>query len=333
MPQPKIGLVLGSGSARGWCHIGIIEALNEKGIIPDIVCGSSIGAMVGAAFVADRMSPLKDWVLALKWREIASSVSVGLSGGGLIDGNVFKDLMVKLNIDAPIESYATPFACVATDLATGREIWLRDGPVHEAVRASMAMPGVFSPARQGEEWLLDGGLVNPVPVSTCRALGADFIIAVNLNDNLVDGRIETRVAGQGQNGHRVTQMPVSEGLFQKVPSSIQQRISKITPHPRTPKPAAPGYFEVFESSINIMQEQITQGRLSAEPPDVMLVPRVGHMGLFDFQRAQEAIAEGRTCVEQALPKLKSAHLTKCGAKPVTRVPADPLGKPVADRLH
>ena len=184
MPRPKIGLALGSGSARGWCHIGIIEALSEKGIAPDIVCGCSIGAMVGAAYVADRMSPLKDWVLALKWREIASSISVGLSRGGLIDGDVFKDLMVKLNIDAPIESYATPFASVATDLSTGREIWLRDGPIHEAVRASMAMPGIFSPAHNGDRWLLDGGLVNPVPVSTCRALGAEIIVAANLNTDI-----------------------------------------------------------------------------------------------------------------------------------------------------
>lgn len=301
MPRPKIGLVLGSGSARGWCHIGIIEALKEHGITPDIVCGCSIGAMVGAAYIAEKMSPLKDWVLALKWREIASSVSVGLSGGGLVDGDVFKNLMVKLNIDAPIESYGTPFACVATDFATGREIWLRDGPVHKAVRASMAMPGVFSPARQGAGLLLDGGLVNPVPVSTCRALGADFIIAVNLNDSLVEGRIETCLAGQDQNGHRVTQPPVLEGLLQKVPSSIPQRISKITPQLQSPKPAVPGYFEVFESSINIMQEQITQGRLSAEPPDVMLVPRVAHVGMFEFKKAQEAIDEGRACVERALP--------------------------------
>lgn len=313
MPRPKIGLALGSGSARGWCHIGIIEALGEKGITPDIVCGCSVGAMVGAAYVADRMSPLKDWVLALKWREIAGSVSVGNSRGGLIDGDVFKNLMVKLNIDAPIESYVRPFASIATDFATGREIWLNDGPVHEAVRASMALPGVFSPASHGEGWLLDGGLVNPVPVSACRSLGADFVIAVNLNDNLVDGRLKTSGAGDGQNGHQVTQSPILEGLFQKMPSSIQQRIPKIKPHLQTPKPAAPGYFEVLESSINIMQEQITQIRLSVEPPDFMLAPRVGHMGLFEFQRAQEAIAEGRTCVEQALPVLRPL-LTECGVK-------------------
>jgi len=319
MPRPKIGLALGSGSARGWCHIGVIEALNEHGITPDIVCGCSIGAMVGAAYIADKMSPLKDWVLALKWREIASSVSAGLSGGGLIDGDVFRDLMVKLNIDEPIESYATPFACVATDLATGQEIWLREGPVHKAVRASMAMPGVFSPAMQGEGWLLDGGLVNPVPVSTCRALGANFIIAVNLNDSLVEGRIEARSAGQGHNGLRVTQPPGLEDRFQKVPSSIQQRISKFTPRLQTPKPAAPGYFEVFESSINIMQEQITQGRLSAEPPNVVLVPRVAHVGLFEFKKAQEAIDEGRACVEEALPMLMNSHLTDCGVKMVTGV--------------
>mgnify|MGYP001821315833 CR=1 FL=1 len=317
MPKPKIGLALGSGSARGWSHIGIIEALGEKGISPDIVCGCSIGAMVGAAYVADRMSPLKEWVLALKWREIAGSISVGISRGGLIDGDVFKNLMTKLNIDEPIESYMRPFASVATDFATGREIWLNDGPVHEAVRASMALPGVFSPANHDGGWLLDGGLVNPVPVSACRSLGADFVIAVNLNENLTDGRLKARGTDDGQKMHQGTQSPILDGLFQKMPTNIQQRLSKTKPDLQTPKPVAPGYFEVLESSINIMQEQITQVRLSAEPPDFILAPRVAHMGLFEFQRAQEAIVEGRTCVEQALPELRPL-LTKCGVKLVPR---------------
>ncbi len=303
MPRPKIGLALGSGSARGWCHIGIIEALNERGIAPDIVCGCSIGAMVGAAYVADKMTPLREWIQALKWSEIASSLRVRLAGGGLIDGDVFKDLMVRLNIDAPIESYTTQFAAVATDFATGREIWLHNGPIHEAVRASMAMPGVFSPSRHGEGWLVDGGLVNPVPVSMCRALGASFVIAVNLNDNLVDEGTEVSVARPCPPEQQNPQQPMLESLIQKVPPSLQPHISRITPNPQASKPAAPGLFKVFETSINIMQVQITQSRLSKETPDVLLVPHLNHVGLFDFESAQEAIAEGHACVDQAMPAL------------------------------
>lgn len=305
MPRPKIGLALGSGSARGWCHIGIIEALNERGIAPDIVCGCSIGAMVGAASVADKMTPLKEWVLALKWREIASAVRVRLAGGGLIDGDVFKDLMVKLSIDAPIESYTTQFAAVATDFATGREIWLQNGPIHEAVRASMAMPGVFSPSRHGEGWLLDGGLVNPIPVSTCRAMGASFIIAVNLNDNLVDDGSKASVARPCPPEQPITQSPMLEGLVQKVPPSLQPHISRITPNLQASKPIAPGVFEVFETSINIMQQKITRSRLSRETPDVTLVPHLKRVGLFDFESAHEAITEGHACVEHAMPALRA----------------------------
>jgi NTE family protein len=305
MPQPKIGLVLGSGSARGWSHIGIIEALSENGIKPDIVTGCSIGAMVGAACIADKIAPLKDWILKLNWREIAGLLSVGFSDGGLVDGDVFKQLMAKLGVSAPIESYATPFACVATDLSTGREVWLDKGPIHEAVRASMAMPGIFTPAMVGDRWLVDGGVVNPVPVSTCRALGAEIIIAANLNADIVERRVVSSVAGQGQNNQQAARPEILEGLLKRVPSSIRQSISQITPRLLASRPSAPGYFDVFASSINIMQDQITRSRLAGEPPHVMLMPRLGHMGLFDFHRAREAIAEGRACVDRAMPTLKA----------------------------
>ncbi len=305
MSRPKIGLALGSGSARGWSHIGILEALKKHGITPDIVCGCSIGALVGAAFVAGKIAPLKDWVLALTWRNVARLVGVGFPNGGLIDGDLFKDLMVKLNIDAPIESLATPFAAVATDLASGREIWLREGPVHEAVRASMAMPGVFSPAKAGEQWLVDGGLVNPVPVSACRALGAEMIIAVNLNANLVGKRLSPEVVVQDLNERDIPQPALLEGLLQKMPRNLQQSLSRSTPQRSAPRSSAPRYFDVLASSINIVQDRITRSRLAGEPPHVMLMPRLSHVGLFEFQRAQEAIAEGAACVDRALPDLRT----------------------------
>ena len=212
--------------------------------------------------------------------------------------------MLKLNIDAPIESFATPFAAVATDLATGREVWLREGPVHEAVRASMAMPGVFSPAKHGEQWLVDGGLVNPVPVSTCRALGADVIIAVNLNANLVRRRLAPEVVAQGLNERDIAQPALLEGLLQKMPRNLQQSLSRSTPKLSASKNSAPRYFDVLASSINIVQDRITRSRLAGDPPHVILMPRLAHVGLFEFQRAQEAIAEGAACADRALPDLR-----------------------------
>ena len=189
MASPRVGLALGSGAARGWSHIGVIEALAEAGIEPDVVCGCSIGALVGAAYVAGELPALKDFAQSLTWREIARMLDVRLSGGGLIGGQEIVAFLRKLKISAPIARYGKPFAAVATDLQTGREIWLREGPIEEAVRASVSIPGILSPARHGDRWLVDGGLVNPVPVSVCRALGADVVIAVNLNGDLVGRHI------------------------------------------------------------------------------------------------------------------------------------------------
>lgn len=169
----------------------------------------------------------------------------------------------------------------------------------------MAMPGIFSPARKGDRWLLDGGLVNPVPVSTCHALGAEITIAVNLNVDIVDRRAEPAAAGRDRANHVAAQPEILVGLYQRVPSNTRQSISEITPHLWTSKPSAPGYLDVFASSINIMQDQITRNRLAGEPPHVMLMPRVAHVGLFDFHRAQEVIAEGRSCVDRVMPMLRT----------------------------
>ena len=184
MASPRIGLALGSGAARGWSHIGIIEALAEAGIEPDIVCGCSMGALVGAAHVAGELPALKDFAQSLTWPQIARMLDVRLSGGGLIAGQEIVAFLRKLKISAPITTYSKPFAAVATDLESGREIWLREGPIDAAVRASISIPGIPSPARHADRWLVDGGLVNPVPVSVCRALGADVVIAVNLNGDI-----------------------------------------------------------------------------------------------------------------------------------------------------
>jgi len=170
--RPRIGIALGSGSARGWSHIGVIEALSEAGIEPDVVCGTSIGALVGSAFIAGRLSELRQWAESATWREIVGLMDVRLSAGGLIDVRLVVGFLHELGIARAIETYPKRFAAVATDLKTGREIWLQTGPIDQAVRASISLPGIFSPTRVGEDWLVDGGLCNPVPVSVCRALGA-----------------------------------------------------------------------------------------------------------------------------------------------------------------
>jgi NTE family protein len=263
--KPRIGIALGAGSARGWAHIGVLQALAEAGIKPDVVCGTSIGALVGAAYADDRLDELERWVSSLTWRKIVGFFDIGFSSG-LVKGNRLFTFLRGDLLDKRVEDLKRPFAAVATDLATGREIWLREGPVADAVRASIAMPGLFTPWSGNEQLLVDGALVNPVPVSLARAMEAHFVIAVDLNANLV-------------------------GRYAK--ASKGDKPSK-----------RPGMIEVLSNSINIMSERITRSRLAGEPADVVIQPRLAEMGLLEYHRGAEAIAEGRAAVEWALPQLK-----------------------------
>jgi NTE family protein len=306
MTRPRIGLALGSGSARGWAHIGVIDSLIEAGIEPDVVCGTSIGALVGAAYVAGQLGPLRKFAETATWRQIIRLTDVRLSGGGLINGRQVVSFLHQLGIDQPIESYARPYAAIATDLATGREIWLQSGPIHEAVRASIALPGILSPARVDGKWLVDGGLSNPIPVSVCRALGADVIIAVNLNGDLLARRFAVELDPSAP----TVSSGASRAFLRKLAGRLPQALGRpaataaVAADAAAPRETPPGYFDVLATSLNIMQDHITRTRLAGEPPHVMLVPRLRNIGLMEFNRAHEAIDEGRACVEQALPTLK-----------------------------
>ena len=303
MAAPRIGLALGSGSARGWSHIGIIKSLAEAGIEADIVCGTSMGSLVGAAYVAGRLTELRQWAETATWREIVGLMDVRLSGGGLISGKQVVSFLRGLGVEEPIESYTKRYAAVATDLVSGREIWLESGPIHEAVRASIALPGIFSPARVGGKWLVDGGLSNPVPVSVCRALGAEVIIAVNLNGDLLGRRFASEPDAETTLSSRLPS-DFLDRMLKGLPAPLREQATQIAPRLLPKGPSTPGYFDVLANCINIMQDHITRARLAGEPPHVMLAPRLRDIGLMEFNRAKEAIAEGRYCVEQALPMLR-----------------------------
>jgi NTE family protein len=301
MKRPRIGLALGSGSARGWSHIGVIDVLSAAGIEFDIVCGTSVGSLVGAAYVADRLPELRNWGEKVTWREIASLLDVRLSGGGLIAGKDFVDFLRGLGIRGPIENYAKRYAAIATDLTSGREIWLQSGPIEDAVRASVALPGIFSPVQIGGKWLIDGGLANPVPVSVCRALGAEVIVAVNLNGELLARRFPTR---SDPSTPKAIPNEILDRIFGQLPAATQEQAKVIALRLLPQGRSSPGYFEVLNNAIAIMQDHITRTRLAGEPPHVMLTPRLGDIGLMEFNRAKDAIAEGRACAEQALPFLQ-----------------------------
>ena len=299
MHPTRIGLALGSGAARGWAHIGVIEALEHADIHPDVVCGSSIGALVGAVYVAGQLPALKEWALAMNWRQMVGMLDIRLTGGGLINGHTITRKLNEMGVNRPIEDYDIPFAAVAAELSTGHEVWIREGPIDEAVRASISLPGIMSPARIDGRWLLDGGLVNPVPVSACRALGADVIIAVNLNTDFFEARGSATAAMRSRRMQPGSVHKVVNPLPKNGPADVALRLLQ-------PGKSAPGYFDVLVTALNIMQDQITRSRLAGEPPQVLLIPQLPGLGPMDFNRAQEAIDRGRAAVVHALPTLHRA---------------------------
>ncbi|HEX2473653.1 MAG TPA: patatin-like phospholipase RssA [Lacipirellulaceae bacterium] len=282
----RVGLALGNGSARGWAHIGVIRALEEAGVRPDIVCGTSIGALVGAAYAAGELDHLEQWVLRLAVKDFVGFMDVSLSGG-LFKGERLMDFFRQRFVDRPIEQLDMPFGAVATALHTGAEIWLRNGSTLDAVRASIALPGLLAPVLSDGMILVDGGLVNPVPVSLARAMGADILIAVDLGSDILGRHL------RADSPHQSPSAVVGAWLHK-----LQESLGAPTREHPSDDPTMPNIFEVLASSLNIMQVRIARGRMAGEPPDLIVAPRLAHLRLLDFHRAQEAIQEGRRAVER-----------------------------------
>ena len=232
-------------------------------------------------------------------RDVAAMFDVHLTTGGLIEGRRIENFLDSLGIAGSIEAHGPRFAAVATDLASGREIWIQQGPIVHAVRASIGMPGIFSPTRHEDRWLIDGGLVNPVPVSLARALGADIVIAVDLNSELV-GR---RFSGSGID---LTASTTARAVSAQAPQWLMDAVGPILQRVLQAGLDYPSYFEVLANSLNVMQDRITRMRLAGDPPDVLLCPRLGEFSWLDFHRANEAIAEGLACVQAAEPMIRRA---------------------------
>ncbi len=319
MNKKRIGIALGSGSARGWAHIGVLQELSNMGINPDVVAGCSVGSLVGAIGAAGYLDELEDWVLSLNMRNVWNLMDVSLNGG-LVRGEKILNFFREAGIDMNIEDMPCAYAAVATELGTGQERWLRTGPVLDAVRASCTFPGLFRPVCNDGAWLLDGGLVNPVPVSLCRALGADIVLAVDLNTHLV-GRHGVRHA-DGEYGNapqkEIDQNPPevdeeTNSTFGQIKQWFNHNLPQQTDQEQEQDAVdSPGIMDVMAASINIMQDRITRSRMAGDPPDILLSPRVGDIGMTDFSRAADAIQEGRAVVEGA----RSRIIDVCGL-PVT----------------
>jgi NTE family protein len=300
--RPVIGLALGGGAARGFAHIGIIRTLVAKGFAPDVIAGTSIGAVAGGLYAAGRLDGLEAWAKTLSSRRtVFGYMDFSFAGSGLIRGDRLAERLTGEIGEVAIDALPLRFAAIACEVGTGHEIWLTRGRLVGALRAAYALPGLFTPVSIGNRWLVDGALVNPVPVSAARALGARLVIAVNLNADLF-GR-GTTISSFGPD-------EPDEGWLQAVRErhgfeglSGAQRLVK---RQMLGTPERPGIATVMVEAFNIMQDRITRARLAGDPPDIIVNPPLSSVGWFDFHRAAEAIEIGAAAAEKALEPIEQA---------------------------
>ncbi len=300
----KIGLALGSGAARGWAHIGIIKALEDLGIEIDVVAGCSIGAYVGAAYTSGRLEEVGQWASSLTEWQVLSLMGIGLYKGGVASGQKVFDALAENFCVEEFEQLNKPLAVAATDLYSGKEVSFTSGAILPAVQASCAIPGLFPPYRHNDRWLVDGAVVNPVPVNLCRALGADFIIAVNLSADF-----RPNVQEEMHHEHEHNQQK-TDHFFAKSQAILKQWFSVGDNNEAEAKGIgkskleAPSIIGVMSSSLEILQARVTRSRLAGDPPDIIIEPQLRDFGIMEFYRAQELMDEGHKSVERLAAQIK-----------------------------
>jgi NTE family protein len=289
--RPVIGLALGGGAARRFAHIGVVRTLVAHGIIPDVVVGTSIGAVVGGAYAAGHLDSFEEWARSLQRRNILAYLDIRLNGSGLIGGDKIAARLKATIGKTRIEESSMKFTAVATEVLTGREIWLSHGRIVDAIRASYALPGIFAPVLVGDRWLVDGALVNPVLVSVARALGAEIVIAANLSNG---------VFTQSTTIFSIHPAPPKRGIGNLFSA---ERIMKREFFGSAGRPAISRFMV---DAFNIMQDRITRARLAGDPPDLLISPRIDRIGWFDYHRADDLIAHGTRATERAIESIQEA---------------------------
>ena len=298
MASGKIGLALGGGVARGWAHIGVLKALEKAGIRPDIVAGTSIGAVAGGCYIGGKLDTLEGFARSLTRRKVFGFLDFNLAGSGLISGDRLYDLLNQHLGHQQVETLERKFVAVATEIGTGHEIWLSRGGLVDAMRASYALPGIFRPVKLDGRWLFDGAIVNPIPVSVCRAMGATVVIAVNLQHD-VFGKGTVLADNRSSATSQASRLPPSAGGEPKggaLRLLHRQFFGQGTD--------TPGISTVMMEAFSITQDRIARSRLAGDPPDFTIAPRLNGFGAFDFHRADELIALGAAAAERALDDIR-----------------------------
>ena len=306
--RPRLGLALGAGAARGMAHLGVLRELEKAGLAPDVVAGTSIGALVGGMYAAGKLDRLTEVALRLDWKQIARYfVEISFPRSGLIEGNKLTALLAEIVGEVELTELALPFRAVTTNLMTGEEVVISDGDLVEAIRASIAVPGIFTPARRGDDLLVDGGLVNPVPVSVCRTMGAERIIAVDLNYGRVKDT-RARNSTVKEKSALASQRPNFDAgqIFEWLERNTKQFDIEL-PNPLKSwmeRHALPNVFDVLGNTLGIIESQIAATRLQVDKPDLLIQPNVGDIRFMDFVHAGEMIEEGRRAAKEALGQWK-----------------------------
>jgi NTE family protein len=310
--KEKIGLALGSGAARGLAHIGVLKVLEREGIRPDVVAGSSMGALVGALYARDRnIGRIEELALEVDWKKVVLLIDPTLPRTGFIEGRKAKDLLKSIIGDMEFSELGLPFACVTADIESGEEVVIEDGPVVEAVRASVSIPVIFTPVKRKGRFLVDGGLVNPIPVSVVRRMGAGFIIAVNVIPDVRQRRHEPEREGPEKEystpphlNHITDKIEeLTEDTRKK--TEVLGKIPRLLKERKVEKFEAPSIFSVIMQTVHIAMYQGVESSLDGA--DLVIEPHVAYLGAADFHRAREYISEGERAAEEALLSRKGAQ--------------------------
>jgi NTE family protein len=307
MDRDKIGVALGGGAARGWAHIGVLRALSEAGLKISIIAGTSIGAVVGGCFAAGKLDELETFVRILTPSSVLRFIDLDLRGGGLMSGTRLRRTLDRELEGVQIEGLPSTFVAVATEIGSGREVWLNKGPLVNAIRASYALPGMFRPIQINGRWLMDGAFVNPVPVAVCRAYDASIVIAVNLHHSGISRTaltpLEATATETMAESVPIEPPPVPKRLGLPVLRNLRHQVFG-----KGNGDSPPGISRVLLEAFNVTQDRIARARLAGDPPDITITPRLGTMGLFDFHKANFAIAEGYEATRRQLDEvLRTAH--------------------------
>jgi NTE family protein len=301
--KPKLGIALGAGAARGWSHIGVLLELLSQEIEPVVVAGTSIGAVVGGAYAADKLEDIEAFARSLTKRRVMSMMDVSLSGVSFLGGEKLRRELEKEFSGLSFDVLEKRFGTVATEFGSGHEVWLTKGSLSDAIRASYTLPGIFEPVHINGRWLFDGALVNPIPVTLCRALGAEIVLAVNLvSDQTYRGTTihDPHSIEPSLDNYDFVEPEESRTLKARIFDGVSGNLRRVF---GKREDGAPGIANAMMDTFNIAQNRISRSRLAGDPPDVLITARLGKIGLFDFHRADELIAAGRDAARRAMPTI------------------------------